>query len=110
LLALYGSFARGDWKPGSDIDLLIVIEDPPKTYWERWDEFFGIIEDFPIDPHVYSPSEFLSLLKDGRMTPLDALTEGIVLFKEDKFFEEIKRILREVLRHRVKIGNAWFPK
>ena len=32
LVILYGSFARGDWSEGSDIDLLIVAEDIPKRY------------------------------------------------------------------------------
>lgn len=39
-LALFGSFARGDQHPASDIDLLVEFEPGRKTY----DNFFAISE------------------------------------------------------------------
>ena len=64
---LFGSRARGDARPDSDIDLIIVSSAfsgmPP---WKRW-EVLGdaISEDFePIEVRAYSPEEFDS--KKGR--------------------------------------------
>jgi predicted nucleotidyltransferase len=35
-LMLYGSYAKGTWREGSDIDVVVVSDDfVGKTYWER---------------------------------------------------------------------------
>ncbi len=31
---LYGSYARGDYRPGSDVDVMILLKDY-KNYWEE---------------------------------------------------------------------------
>lgn len=30
-----GSYARGDWGPGSDVDLVVLLEDADEPFWER---------------------------------------------------------------------------
>ena len=53
---LYGSFARGDFHEGSDIDLIIVGE-----FEGRMHERIGRILDLtslPVEPLVYSEAEF----------------------------------------------------
>jgi predicted nucleotidyltransferase len=34
-VVIFGSFERGTWAPGSDIDLLIVLSRADKPVWER---------------------------------------------------------------------------
>lgn len=68
-----------------------------------------MVESFPLDPHTYTPKEFLELLNDGRMTALDALTEGIVIHVEQGFLNEAVKALENALKSRRKVGKAWIP-
>ena len=109
LVVLYGSFARGDYTFSSDVDLLVVADDIPDRYGDRWELVFDIVEGFPLDPHVYTPEEFRGMVRDGRMAALDALTEGVVIYAEPRFKREVDCLLREVLRRRVKLDGIWLP-
>ena len=110
LVVLYGSFARGDYGPGSDINLLIVAEDVPKTYWDRWSLAYEIVEGFPIDPHIYTPNEFVEMVEEGRTTALDALTEGKTIYADLSFQQQINKLLEKALKTRTKHKNMWIPK
>ena len=110
LVILYGSFARGDYTGGSDIDLLIVADNIPTNYWDRWSLAYEVIEGFPTDPHIYTPEEFRTMLIDGRMTPLDALTEGIKIYAEPKYMQEINMLLSETLKRRIKHEGMWITR
>ena len=61
---VFGSFAIGTPKPGSDLDLILVVEtDLP--FVERAREFFDLYEyACPLDILVYTPEEFESLSQD----------------------------------------------
>ena len=109
LIILYGSFARGDWRPGSDADLLIVAEGLPPTYGARWDLFHALVMGVPVEPHAYTPEEFEEMLEHGRMTALDALTEGIVLYAEPDYLASLRRELEDVKKRLglKKAGDAW---
>ena len=109
LVMLYGSFARGDWHSGSDADILIIADELPPTYGERWDLFQTIIMGISVEPHAYTPKELEDMLKHGRMTALDALTEGIILYAEPEYITKLKRELTSVMKclKLRKIGNAW---
>ncbi|MEM2912985.1 MAG: nucleotidyltransferase domain-containing protein [Candidatus Bathyarchaeia archaeon] len=109
LVILYGSFARGDFTDGSDIDLLIIAENIPGNYWDRWSLAYEIVENFPTDPHIYTPDEFRVMLTDGRMTALDALTEGLIIYAEPNYIREVNERLLEVLKRKVKYRGAWIP-
>jgi predicted nucleotidyltransferase len=62
---LFGSQAYGNPHPGSDIDLLVVVQDDQRTAYERdadaYRALMGI--DFPVDVQVYTRSEFESRAK-----------------------------------------------
>ncbi|MBS7611940.1 nucleotidyltransferase domain-containing protein [Candidatus Bathyarchaeota archaeon] len=97
LVILYGSFARGDWHRGSDLDLLVVSDDVPLDYRDRWDILYTVIMGFPVEPHVYTTQEFEEMLVHGRMTVLDALTEGVVVYADEKFMEKVDKMLKETM-------------
>ena len=50
---LYGSEARGDARPDSDIDLLILLDDTPKVSPEREHEIFGFLYDIELETGVF---------------------------------------------------------
>ena len=89
---LFGSRARGDWKPWSDYDLLIIgeFESP---YMERIGEILDLLKEIklPIEPHPYTLEEAESMLMRGCPTIVDGLEEGKILFST----EELRR-LREL--------------
>lgn len=97
LAILYGSFVRGDWHRGSDLDLLVVSDSVPLDFKDRWDLLYTVIMGFPVEPHIYTTREFEEMLKHGRMTALDALTEGIILYADEDFKRGVDKMLEETM-------------
>lgn len=79
---LFGSLARGEVGPWSDIDL-ILVKDTDKRFLERLDEFYGqVLPDVPVDALVYTPEEFARLSRE-RTFVRRALKEGVVLYDQE---------------------------
>ena len=81
-IIIFGSFARGDYHKGSDLDLIIVGE-----FKERFIDRIGkIIElndsDLEIDAIVYTEEEFQKMIKERRSFIEQALEEGIVVYEK----------------------------
>jgi predicted nucleotidyltransferase len=57
-IILFGSYARADARPDSDIDLLIIAESSEPRY-RRAAPLYGVLSDIavPMDILVYSPQE-----------------------------------------------------
>jgi uncharacterized protein len=77
LVVAFGSFARGDVRPGSDLDLLVVLDanEPFGTRLVRLHEL--LIPQVALDLLAYTPHEF-EAVKD-RPFIRRALEEGVVL-------------------------------
>jgi len=56
-----GSYARGDWGVGSDIDLIVVMEDSDLTFLERRRRYEPAALPVHADLWVYTQSEWNSL-------------------------------------------------
>jgi len=85
-IIVFGSFARGDYHKGSDLDLVIVGE-----FKERFIDRIGkIIElndsDLVIEAMVYTEEEFQKMIQERRPFIEQVLEEGIVVYekKENK--------------------------
>jgi len=97
-VVLFGSRARGDWKPWSDFDLL-VIADFAEKYLDRVGRVLEAVGDVPleVEPHPYTLEEAISMLKRGNPLIVSALEEGRVLYATDEYrrlldaYEELKR-------------------
>jgi hypothetical protein len=50
-----------------------------------------------VEPHIYTVQEFDQLLTHGRMTALDALTEGIIIYAEKRCLKEVKEKLKQTI-------------
>ena len=80
-IILFGSAARGDATPGSDVDLLIIKRDTPHYGADRIMEVSRLIErDVPVDFLVYRPEEFEKRLKMGDPFIELVMKEGRVLY------------------------------
>ncbi|GBD32933.1 hypothetical protein HRbin33_01909 [bacterium HR33] len=57
----FGSYARGDWGPGSNLDLLIVVRDSPEPPHRRALAFDATDLPVPADVLVYTVREWQAL-------------------------------------------------
>jgi HEPN domain-containing protein/predicted nucleotidyltransferase len=80
-IVLFGSRARGDGRPDSDADLLIV-KDTPRRPIDRRIEVERILLDrtFPLDVLVYTPDEVWRLYLLGSPLVQDAVDSGRLLY------------------------------
>ena len=82
-IILFGSFARGDFNEGSDIDL-IVICDWKESFLDRIKVLLDI-NNFclPIEPIGYTEKEFKGMIKEGNSFISQILEEGVVIYERD---------------------------
>lgn len=52
-VVLFGSLVKGDYVPGSDADVLVILEAHPRAFMERIPEFRRRFLDVPIDVEVF---------------------------------------------------------
>ncbi|MDW7981089.1 MAG: nucleotidyltransferase domain-containing protein [Verrucomicrobiales bacterium] len=60
-----GSYARGDWGVGSDLDIVIVLEQSDKPFEQRAVEFDATRLPVPADLLVYTEAELHQLIGSG---------------------------------------------
>ncbi len=121
-VVVFGSVARCEAGPESDIDVLIVVKDLPRSRFRRQDLFMEIEEELQKDVEVLEAAgyrvEFSPILKTpeeaSRFTPLylDMVYDAVILYDKDNFFlsvlERLKRRLEELGAERVKVGRKWY--
>lgn len=90
---LFGSRARGDYSPYSDIDLIIIGQFTEK-FINRGFEFYENLEiEKAKDVFCYTPEEFEEMFLRGIVSILEAIDEGMCLNGEE-FFQEYRRKLK----------------
>jgi predicted nucleotidyltransferase len=62
-IGYFGSYARGDWGVGSDLDLIIIVEDSKQPFEKRSTEWNVTELPVPADVLVYVEEEWKSLRK-----------------------------------------------
>ena len=79
-VVLFGSMARGDAVPGSDVDLLIVVSKSRRPFLDRisWYRPAGI--PIGVDVFAYTERELKHMQREGNPFLKSATDEGIVLF------------------------------
>lgn len=90
VIILFGSRARGEWKPWSDFDLLIIA-DFDENYLERLKSILDCLGDvkLPVEPHPYTINEALEMLRKGNPAIIDALENGVILYAGEEY-EKLK--------------------
>ena len=62
-IGYFGSYARGDWGVGSDLDLIIIVESCGQPFLRRSEEWNVTELPVPADVLVYTKEEWQSLSK-----------------------------------------------
>ncbi len=122
---LYGSAARGDMRPFSDIDLLVIVKGLPEGNHDRWIEWRKQVVEPAIQEEcdrLYREGYYVTV--SARLkTPeeadffhplyLDMTEDAVLLFDCDDFFhhvlERLRRRLRELGSKRVFLpSGSWY--
>jgi len=121
-VVIFGSVARGEARVDSDVDILIVARDLPKSrfkraeLFERAEElikplveelwFRGIYVDF--SPIILDVDE----ARRHRPIYLDMVVDAVIVFDRDSFFKGVLDDLAERLKalgaERKRIGRLWY--
>jgi predicted nucleotidyltransferase len=123
-VVLYGSVARGTARPGSDVDLLLVLRDVPAGYWRRLQPLLPILRSLRDEPcwkmlEGKGLTPFLSLLvlsleeaNENRFLYLDMIEEAIILVDQGGFFskklESLRRRLKELGAKKIRRNRDWY--
>ncbi|MEZ0394684.1 MAG: nucleotidyltransferase domain-containing protein [Desulfurococcaceae archaeon] len=121
-LVVYGSVARCEARRDSDVDLLIVLRNPPRSRLRRQDLFMELEEELEADVEELRKQGFYvdfspiikSVEEASRMTPLylDMVEDAVVLYDRDGFFanvlERLRKRLAELGAERVRVGRRWY--
>jgi len=118
-LAVFGSYARGTDGPGSDIDLLAVVNQLPAQRWDRWAEWDKVEAEIPkrlngavplpLAPIVTSPEAITA----GSLILLDLTEDAILLHDPSGFLAgrltRLRNRLHELGARRVWLdGDRWY--
>lgn len=60
-VACIGSYARGDWGVGSDLDVIVVLSDTELSPAQRYQKYYPDSLPVPVDLWVYTAKEWESL-------------------------------------------------
>ena len=85
-IGYFGSYARGDWGVGSDLDLIIILESSNQPFMRRGRELDATDLPVPADVVIYSKDEWQSLKQQGRFYET-VMGETVWVFDE----RELKR-------------------
>ena len=66
-ILLFGSFAKGDYTPESDLDILIIVKQTDVAFLERRDLFLDFFRSIPFDLNilVYTEDEIRKMNKEN---------------------------------------------
>ena len=121
-LVVFGSVARCEARSDSDIDLLIVVREAPRSRLRRQEMFLEIeryiekdLEDLMEQGFYVDFSPIIKTIEEAkRFTPLylDMVEDAVILYDRDDFFKQILDSLRSRLRElgaeRIWIGRKWY--
>lgn len=82
-IILFGSHAYGEPKPGSDVDLLVVLEtDKPREKQKEIRQF--LLSPFSLDILVWTPQEIAQRIPLGDFFLREIITKGRILYEREK--------------------------
>jgi predicted nucleotidyltransferase len=97
---LFGSVARGQATPRSDIDILVIA---PNSGEERFNELMNAVDRLAAEvsgrhpaklvPIVMMTKDFEKSIKDKKRFAADVLKDGIVLFGQERYYHILSSVI-----------------
>jgi predicted nucleotidyltransferase len=81
-IGYFGSYARGDWGVGSDLDLVVIVEESHRPFERRSVEWDATVLPVPVDVLVYTRREWQVLSQQGRFCQVSR--EAIWVYLRDE--------------------------
>ena len=123
-IVLYGSVARGEAGPESDVDLLLVVKDASPVYYKRLQPVLPLLRQLRQQTHWpmlqaegFGPEVNVLILSQqeadqNRLLYLDMIEDARILVDRDNFFEKRLRQLRERLQElkarKIRQNGGWY--
>jgi hypothetical protein len=80
-VAYIGSYARGDWGVGSDLDLIVVFERSQAPFWQRASDLDLAGFPVPTEALVYTADEWRGLADGGGRFYRTIEQEGVWVYR-----------------------------
>jgi len=102
-IVLFGSYARGNFKETSDVDLLVIVKNLPESVWERDNLIKEIIwtilvkRRVRISPMLVEPEE-IKMHAEWPNPIFYGILLGYHTLLGSEFFEDIIRLVKERIR------------
>ena len=97
---LFGSVARGQATPRSDIDILVIA---PNSGEERFNELMNAVDRLAAEVSGRHPAKLVPIvmmtkdleksIKDKKRFAADILKDGIVLFGQERYYHILSRVI-----------------
>lgn len=76
-MLLFGSVARGDAVPGSDVDLIVVLRESGLAFLDRIPRYTPAVAELGVDALPYTEAEVRAMRAGGNPLLESALAEGV---------------------------------
>ena len=76
-----GSYARGDWGVGSDLDLVVIVAHSEEPFWRRGLGWDLSLLPVPADLLIYTQEEWQTLVTQGGKFPETVEREAIWIYE-----------------------------